>query len=45
MRKMGGFITLSLAQQLIALFTQPFATAALMYAYEDLFGTRPTQAT
>ena len=45
MRKMGGFITLSLVQQLIALFTQPFATAALMYAYEDLFGTRPTQAT
>ena|SRR5437867_2185147 len=43
-RMMGGFITLSAAQQLIALFTQPFATAALMYAYEDLFGTRPAKA-
>jgi hypothetical protein len=34
---------LSLAQQVIALFTLPFATASLMYAYEDLFGTRPAQ--
>src|SRR5256885_415275 len=31
-------------QPLIALFTLPFATASLMYAYEDLFGTRPAQA-
>jgi len=44
MKMMGGFFTLSLIQQLIALFTLPFATAALMYAYEDLFGTRPTKA-
>src|SRR5882724_5505888 len=43
MKMMGGFFTLSLIQQLIALFTQPFATAALMYAYEDLFSTRPTK--
>jgi len=44
MKMMGGFVTLSLAQQLIALFTVPFATASLMYAYEDLFGTRQAQA-
>ena len=40
-KMMSGFFTLSLVQQLIALFTLPFATASLMCAYEDLFGTRP----
>ena len=43
-KMMSGFFTLSLVQQLIALFTLPFATASLMCAYEDLFGTRPAQA-
>jgi hypothetical protein len=40
----GGFATLSLAQQVITLFTLPFATASLMNAYEDLFNTRPAPA-
>jgi uncharacterized membrane protein len=40
----SGFAALSGVQQLIMLFTLPFATAALMYAYEDLFGARPSQA-
>ena len=31
-------VSLSLGQQLVLLFTLPFATAALMHAYEDLFG-------
>ncbi|PYM13055.1 MAG: hypothetical protein DME18_09850 [Verrucomicrobia bacterium] len=44
MKMISGFVTLSLAQQLVALFTVPFATASLMHAYEDLFGTRPTPA-
>jgi GYF domain 2 len=44
MKMMGGFFTLSLVQQLIGLFTLPFAAAALMCAYEDIFCTRPTKA-
>jgi hypothetical protein len=44
MEMIGGFVTLSLVQQLIALFTLPFGAAALMCAYEDLFCTRPTKA-
>jgi hypothetical protein len=44
MEMIGGFVTLSLVQQLIALFTLPFGAAALMCAYEDLFYTRPTKA-
>ena len=43
-KMMSGFFTLSVVQQLIALFTLPFASASLMCAYEDLFGTRPAQA-
>ena len=31
---------LTLISQLVLLFTLPFATAALMYAYEDLFKAR-----
>src|SRR6266446_5837817 len=38
---MGTFLSYYLAQQLAMLFTLPFATAALMHAYESLFGTRP----
>jgi hypothetical protein len=37
-------VTLSLGQQLVLLFTLPFATAALMHAYEDLFGARTAPA-
>ncbi len=43
MKVAGEVVTLSLTQQLITLFALPFATAALMHAYEDLFGTRPAQ--
>lgn len=43
MKIAASFATLSLAQQVVALFTLPFATASLMCAYEDLFGTRPAQ--
>jgi len=38
---MGTFLSHYLAQQLAMLFTLPFATAALMHVYENLFGTRP----
>ena len=37
-------IPLMLGQQLLMLLTLPFATAALMQAYEDLFGPRPAPA-
>ena len=36
-----GFLPLVLGQQLLMLLSLPFATAALMHAYETLFGTRP----
>ena len=35
-----GFLPLVLGQQLLLLLSLPFATAALMHAYETLFGTR-----
>ncbi len=35
------FLPLVLGQQLLMLLSLPFATAALMHAYETLFGTRP----
>ena len=35
-----GFLPLVLVQQLLMLLSLPFATAALMHAYETLFGTR-----
>ncbi len=38
---MTGFLPLMLGHQLLMLISLPFATAALMHAYEDLFGTRP----
>jgi len=37
-----GFLPLVFGQQLLMLLSLPFATAALMHAYENLFGTRPT---
>jgi uncharacterized membrane protein len=37
-----GFLPLMFGQQLLMLLSLPFATAALMHAYETLFGTRPT---
>jgi hypothetical protein len=37
----GTFLSHYLAQQLAMLFSLPIATAALMHAYETLFGTRP----
>src|SRR6185295_4701396 len=43
-RIIKGFVALPLIQQLILLFTLPFATSALIHAYEDLFGTRPAPA-
>jgi len=39
-----GFLPLWIIQQLIEFLTLPFATAAVVYAYEDLFGTRPAKA-
>jgi hypothetical protein len=36
-----GFLPLMLGQQLLMLLSLPFATAALMHAYENLFGSRP----
>lgn len=43
--KLAGIaVSLSLGQQLVLLFTLPFATAALMHAYEDLFGIRSAPA-
>src|SRR5437879_7112785 len=36
-----GFLPLVFGQQLLMLLSLPFATAALMHAYENLFGTRP----
>jgi len=36
-----GFLPLVLGQQLLMFLSLPFATAALMHAYEILFGTRP----
>ncbi len=39
---MGTLLSYYLVEQLAMLFTLPFATAALMHAYENLFGTRPT---
>jgi uncharacterized membrane protein len=36
-----GFLPLLLGQQLLLLLSLPLATAALMHAYEDLFGTGP----
>ena len=35
------FLPLVIGQQLLMLVSLPFATAALMHAYETLFGTRP----
>lgn len=37
-------VSLSLGQQLVLLFNLPFATAAVMHAYEDLFGARTAPA-
>jgi hypothetical protein len=37
-------VSLSLGKQLVLLFNLPFATAALMHAYEDLFGARSVPA-
>jgi len=37
-----GFLPLVFGQQLLMLLSLPFATAALMHAYENLFGTPPT---
>ena len=36
-----GFLPLFIGQQLLMFLSLPFATAALMHAYETLFGTRP----
>ncbi len=36
-----GFLPLFLGQQLLMLLSLPLATAALIHAYENLFGTRP----
>ena len=36
-----GFLPLLLGQQLLLLLSLPLATAALMHAYENLFGTGP----
>ena len=34
-------LELGLLTRVVLLFNLPFAVGALMYAYEDLFGTRP----
>ena len=41
----AGFLPLVLGQQLLMLLSLPFATSALMHAYEILFGTRPAAST
>jgi hypothetical protein len=40
----AGFIPLVVAQQVLMFLSLPFATASLMHAYEDLFGSRPAAA-
>ena len=41
---MGVALSFSLVQMLILVFVLPFACSSLMYAYEDIFGTRPAPA-